>query len=169
MKGRGGTYMDVSLTTAIFTHPETAKKEWLRAAGPPKCPYHFVRLHCATPLKRVPSRHVHVSTYTLIATSRILFFAWKKKGYCCNMSEMWYFTYRVSITIVANYFSKTLVVTWSSPRYIDWLHPVTVLATHCLYLIISVEFVYKKPGLISGAFASTGPHNQKQRYAIHAS
>jgi len=52
MKGRGDTYMDVSLT-AIFIHPEIAKKERLGAAGPPKFPYHFIELRYATPQKTV--------------------------------------------------------------------------------------------------------------------
>jgi len=49
MKGRGATYMDVSLTTAICIHPEIVKKEWLGAAGPPKFPYHFIGPQYATP------------------------------------------------------------------------------------------------------------------------
>ena len=101
--------MDISLATAMFIHPEIAKKEWLGTAGPPKFPYHFIGLHYATPQKTVSSRHVHVSTYTLIAIIRISFFVLKKRGYCCNMSAMWYFTYRVLISIDANYFNKTLV------------------------------------------------------------
>lgn len=44
--------MDVSLT-AIFIHPEIAKKERLGAAGPPKFPYHFIELRYATPQKTV--------------------------------------------------------------------------------------------------------------------
>jgi hypothetical protein len=88
MKGRGGTYMDVSLATAVFIHPEIAKEDWLGAAGPLKFPYRFIGLHYATPQKTVSSRHIHVSTYTLIAIIRILFFVLKKTGYCCNMSAM---------------------------------------------------------------------------------
>jgi hypothetical protein len=80
--------MDVSLTTAISIHPEIAKKEWLGAAGPPKFPYNFIGLHYATPQKTVSSRHVRVSTYTLIAIIRILLFVLKKREYCCNMSAM---------------------------------------------------------------------------------
>jgi hypothetical protein len=102
MKGRGDTYMDVSLTTAIFIHPEIAKKEWLGAPGPSKFPHHFIGLQYATPQKTVSSRHVHVSTYLLIAIIRILFFVSKKREHCCNMSAMSYFAYRVSISIVVN-------------------------------------------------------------------
>jgi hypothetical protein len=80
--------MDVSLTTAIFIHPEIAKKEWLGAAGPPKFSYHIIGLHYATPQKTVSSRHVHVSTYNWIAIIIILLIVLKKREYCCNMSAI---------------------------------------------------------------------------------